>query len=98
MWRAQEIVGSVEPLEFINCMSAGAAWGAPPLVAPRSAAPARPGVKCNYRQTEDLQPHQKHLVVAVLVWLAWVSLSGEEGRKTDGSSICLFFIYFFYVF
>ena len=44
-------------------------------------------VKCNYHQTEDLQPHQKHLVVAVLVWLAWVSLSGEEGRKTPGSSM-----------
>ena len=38
-------LGVIKDDNFINCMSAGAAWGAPPLVAPRSAAPARPGFR-----------------------------------------------------
>ena len=38
-------LGVIKDDNFINCMSAGAARGAPPLVAyHRSAAPARPGV------------------------------------------------------
>ena len=44
-------LGVIKDDNFINCMSAGAAWGAPPLVAPRSAAPARPGAVFDIRRT-----------------------------------------------